>query len=99
MAEIGVELSVQKNRPIERLENTLIVTTSHSYKGHESEVLIIPCVDQYVTGDGQILASNLYVAMTRAKDHLFLTYVMYRHFRGQPQWMYKSRFIDEMFQK
>jgi len=70
LAEIGVELSVQTNRPFERQENTLVVTTSHSYKGYESEVVMIPCVDQYVTGDGQILANNLYVAMTRARSLL-----------------------------
>lgn len=70
LAEIGVELSVQTNRPFERQENTLVVTTSHSYKGYESEVVMIPCVDQYVTGNGQILASNLYVAMTRARSLL-----------------------------
>ncbi len=70
MAEIGVELSVQTNRPFERQENTLVVTTSHSYKGYESEVVVIPCVDQFVTGDGQILANNLYVAMTRARSLL-----------------------------
>jgi superfamily I DNA and RNA helicase len=70
LAEFGVELSVQKNRAFERQDNTLIVTTSHSYKGYESEVVMIPCVDQYVTGDGQILASNLYVAMTRARSLL-----------------------------
>ena len=70
MAEIGIELSVQTNRPFERHENTLIVTTSHSYKGYESEVVMIPCVDQFVTGDGQILANNLYVAMTRARSLL-----------------------------
>lgn len=70
LAEFGVELSVQTNRPFERQENTLVVTTSHSYKGYESEVVMIPCVDQYVTGEGQILANNLYVAMTRARSLL-----------------------------
>jgi AAA domain/UvrD-like helicase C-terminal domain len=70
MAEIGVELSVQTNRPFERQENTLVVTTSHSYKGYESEVVVIPCADQFVTGDGQTLANNLYVAMTRARSLL-----------------------------
>lgn len=70
LAEIAVEMSVQTNRPFERQENTLVVTTSHSYKGYESEVVMIPCVDQYVTGDGQILANNLYVAMTRARSLL-----------------------------
>ncbi len=70
MAEIGVELSAQTNRPFERQENTLVVTTSHSFKGYESEVVVIPCADQFVTGDGQILANNLYVAMTRARSLL-----------------------------
>ena len=70
MSKIGVELSVQTNRPFERQPNTLIVTTSHSYKGYESEVVMISCVDQFVTGDGQILANNLYVAMTRARSLL-----------------------------
>ena len=70
LAEIGVELSVQTNRPFERRENTLLVTTSHSFKGYEAEVVLIPCVDQFVTGDGQILANNLYVAMTRARSLL-----------------------------
>jgi superfamily I DNA/RNA helicase len=70
LAEIGVELSVQTNRPFERQKNTLVITTSHSYKGYESEVLLIPCVDQFVTAEGQILANNLYVAMTRARSLL-----------------------------
>lgn len=33
---------------------------------------MIPCVDQFVTVEGQILASNLYVAMTRARSLLAL---------------------------
>lgn len=70
LQQIGVELSVQTNRPFERRENTLIATTSHSYKGYESEVVLIPSADQYTTQDGQILASNLYVAMTRARSIL-----------------------------
>ncbi len=70
MAEIGVELSVQTNRGFQRQENTLVVTTSHSYKGYESEVVLIPSVDQFVTGEGEILARGLYVAMTRARSLL-----------------------------
>ena len=46
------------------------MTTSHSYKGYESEVIIVPGVDQFVTGKGKILANNLYVAMTRARSLL-----------------------------
>lgn len=70
LAEFGVELSVQTNRPFERQTNTLLVTTSHSYKGYDAEVVLIPCVDQYTTQDGQVLSANLYVAMTRARSLL-----------------------------
>ena len=70
LAKIGIELSHQTNRPFERNDNTLVMTTSHSYKGYESEVIIIPGVDQFVTGKGEILANNLYVAMTRARSLL-----------------------------
>jgi superfamily I DNA/RNA helicase len=67
LRKLDVELSVQTSRAFERQANTLLVTTSHSYKGYESEVVLIPCADQFTTQDGQILAANLYVAMTRAR--------------------------------
>lgn len=70
LASLGVELSVQTNRPFERQPNTLLVTTSHSYKGYDAEVVLIPCADQYTTQDGQVLSANLYVAMTRARSLL-----------------------------
>ncbi|MCE9552286.1 MAG: AAA family ATPase [Planctomycetes bacterium] len=70
MKQIGVELSVQVNRPYERMPNTLLVTTAHSYKGYDSEVVVIPFVDRFVAKDNQILAVPLYVAMTRARSLL-----------------------------
>ncbi|MCO8123729.1 AAA domain-containing protein [Stieleria sp. TO1_6] len=70
LAEIGVELSFQKNRSFQRQSNTLIATTPHSYKGYESEVVIIPCVDNYVAPAGKLLTNSLYVAMTRARSLL-----------------------------
>jgi superfamily I DNA/RNA helicase len=70
LADIGIELSVQTNRPFERHSNTLLVTTSHSYKGYDAEVVLIPCADQYSTQDGEVLSANLYVAMTRARSLL-----------------------------
>jgi superfamily I DNA/RNA helicase len=70
LALIGVELSVQTTRSFERQLNTLLVTTCHSFKGYDAEVVMIPCADQYTTQDGEILAANLYVAMTRARSLL-----------------------------
>ena len=70
LAEIGVELSLQTNRTFERKSNTLIATTPQSYKGYESEVVMIPCVDTYIAPGPKILANSLYVAMTRARSLL-----------------------------
>lgn len=70
LAEFGVELSFQTNRSFERKANTLLATTPHSYKGYESEVVIIPCVDHFVAAEGKLLAKVLYVAMTRARSLL-----------------------------
>ena len=70
LAELGVELSFQTKQSFERESNTLIATTPHSYKGYESEVVVIPCVDHFVAPAGKILAHGLYVAMSRARSLL-----------------------------
>lgn len=70
LAQIGVELSIQKNRSFERCPNTLLVTTAHSFKGYDAEIVLIPCADQFTTHEGEILAASLYVAMTRARSIL-----------------------------
>ena len=70
LSNLGIEVSFQRNRAFQRKSNTLIATTPHSYKGYESEVVLIPCVDTFVGPNGQILAHALYVAMTRARSLL-----------------------------
>lgn len=70
LSEFGVELSFQKNRAFQRKPNTLLATTPHSYKGYESEVVVIPCVDHYVAPEAKLVANGLYVAMTRARSLL-----------------------------
>jgi len=72
LEEVGVELSVQTNRPFERSSNMVLATTSHSFKGYDSEVVVIPAVDQYTAKGRGILANNLYVAMTRSRSILTL---------------------------
>jgi len=77
LAKLGVELSFQRNRSFERQPGTLLATTPHSFKGYESEVVVIPGVDHYVASEGKILAANLYVAMTRARSLLAIYGVDY----------------------
>lgn len=72
LADLGVELSVQTNKPFQLSPNMLLATTSHSFKGYDAEVVIIPGVDQYVAHGKGVLANNLYVAMTRARSVLTL---------------------------
>jgi len=70
LAEIGVELSVQTNKPFERDGSLLLATTSNSFKGYDSEVVIIVGADQFTAKEIGILPNNLYVAMTRARSEL-----------------------------
>jgi hypothetical protein len=67
---LGIELSIQTNKPFVRSSNTLLATTSHSFKGYDSEVVIIPGVTQYQAQGKGLLANSLYVAMTRARSIL-----------------------------
>jgi hypothetical protein len=71
LASLGVEISEQRNKSFERHERTVLATTPHSFKGYDAEVVLIPAVDHFCSKD-QILAHNLYVAMTRARSLLVL---------------------------
>lgn len=72
LRDLKVDLTVQNNKPFERGHNIVIASTSASYKGYDSEVVIIPAVDYYRAKDKGLLPNNLYVAMTRARSILTL---------------------------
>lgn len=67
---LDVELSKQTNRSFERKANTIILTTSQSFKGYESEVVLIPFAERFAISSGEVLAASLYVALTRARSLL-----------------------------
>jgi hypothetical protein len=69
---LGVELSIQTNQTFQRHKGMLLATTAHSFKGYDSEVVIIPAVEEYRAHGKGVLASPLYVAMTRARSILNL---------------------------
>ena len=72
LTDLGVEFSIQTNRPFVRGPNMLLATTAHSYKGYDSEVVIVPAADQFTARGKGVLANILYVAMTRARSVLTL---------------------------
>ncbi len=66
----GIELSIQQSRKFRRGPRTLIATTAHSFKGYDAEIVLLAGATGFVTHAGAILASALYVAMTRARSLL-----------------------------
>ena len=72
LTRLGVDLSVQTSKPFAKRSNTLVATTPQSFKGYDAEVVIIPAVDQYTAKGKGVLATSLYVAMTRARSMLTL---------------------------
>ncbi|MCU0721388.1 MAG: AAA domain-containing protein, partial [Pirellula sp.] len=70
LKKLGAALSVQTNQAYQRSPNVILATTSASFKGYDSEVIIIPGVDFFRAQDKGVLASSLYVAMTRARSIL-----------------------------
>ena len=82
LARIGVELSIQTNKPFQRDHQMLLATTSHSFKGYEAEVVIVVGADQFCAKGAGVLANNLYVAMTRARSVLTLFSQSRKHAEG-----------------
>lgn len=68
----GFSVCHQTGRELPSDPGTLLITTPHSFKGHDAEVVVIPGVDRLTTRAGP-LAHVLYVAMTRARSMLLLS--------------------------
>lgn len=70
LRKFGVELSLQTSRALKVLDNQILATTPHSFKGYDAEVVIMPFINKYMIPTGGIAAKNLYVGMTRARSVL-----------------------------
>jgi ATP-dependent exoDNAse (exonuclease V) beta subunit len=70
LREIGYGFTFVGEQGWSRTEDAVLASTSHSYKGFESEVVVIAGVEQFQAKEKGILANNLYVAMTRARSLL-----------------------------
>lgn len=73
LAEINVQLrivtSVQRGQALIQDHSTIVVATPNSFKGWDSEVLVLAGADYFAAGKG-VLAHSLYTAMTRARSVL-----------------------------
>jgi hypothetical protein len=70
LRRIGARLEVQTSQSFSRDPNTVVASTAQSYKGYESEVIVVAGADGFVSQAAGVLANSLYVAMTRARSVL-----------------------------
>ena len=92
------ELSLQSDQD-KITDETINVMTIHASKGLEFEYLYVIGLEEgfFPLGDADIEEERrlAYVAITRAKKELTLSYVESRYIRGQRSRMNKSRFLTE----
>jgi len=73
LTPLDVRVEEQTGRSFSRADDTVILSTAHSFKGHDAEVVAVPFADRFETGDGRVLAHALYVALTRARSVLYVS--------------------------
>lgn len=95
MEEIARQESRQK-----RSEDAVSMVTMHASKGLEWKVVVLPDVNEGVIPHKKAITDNeleeerrmFYVAMTRAKEHLFIFYIQEKEAGN----LLPSRFLDEI---
>jgi hypothetical protein len=69
LSSVGARLQVQTSEDFARDDDLVLLTTPHSFKGYDAEIVVVLGVDRFVTGRGP-LGHPLYVALTRARSVL-----------------------------
>src|SRR5210317_2059185 len=86
-------------------QDALQLMTIHSAKGLEFEIVFITGLEEGLCPHEQSLIESdgleeerrlMYVAVTRARENLYLTYAQSRLMYGQTQYNLSSRFLDEI---
>ena len=76
LKQSGILVDIQTGSDLTRDPGTVLVTTTQSFKGCDSEIVIVAAADMFVAwdkdaeGGKMVLANTLYTAMTRARSIL-----------------------------
>jgi hypothetical protein len=71
LENLGVTIEYQRGFGLARQPHVIVVTTPHSFKGYDAEIVVVAHAQNYIA-KGNVLPSNLYVAMTRARSQLLV---------------------------
>jgi DNA helicase-2/ATP-dependent DNA helicase PcrA len=96
-------IMMEQNRPKEHDEDAVNIVTMHASKGLEWKVVILPDVNEGIVPHKKAVTDEeieeerriFYVAMTRARDNLFIFYIEEKE-EGRSMSVLPSRFIDEI---
>ena len=72
LADIGFRAEHRVRQPPDRNRTALLISTPHSFKGYDAEVVVVVGLDRFATPHRPLPAA-LYVAMTRARSLLVLS--------------------------
>jgi superfamily I DNA/RNA helicase len=68
----GVRVEARTTEGFADCDDAVVVSTPHSYKGHDAELVVVVGLDDFYT-KGEPLVAPIYVALTRARTLLVVT--------------------------
>jgi DNA helicase-2/ATP-dependent DNA helicase PcrA len=105
MVEFLEYVSLIEARDDKKLQNTISVMTVHAAKGLEFDLVFIPGLEEGIFPSAKSIDERngleeerrlMYVAITRTKKELVLSYVKSRYIFGDYQMQIPSRFLKEL---
>lgn len=75
LTEAGIQAEFAVSRNLDPKTQAVLVTTPHSFKGYECEVCVVLGLDQFVARGRGPLPAAIYVALTRARTLLRVSWV------------------------
>lgn len=80
VAPLGITVEEQSRAGLTNDPGVLVVTTAHSFKGYESEIVVVAAADRFMSKkaavNNGVLSAPLYVAMTRARSLLYVSSIV-----------------------
>jgi len=74
LSAANIKINMLRGEKLKKDSRRILATTVHSFKGYDSEIVVIVAADRFVSKQKGVLANGLYTAMTRARSLLYVYY-------------------------